>query len=130
MALIVAVTGELADPLDRDLLVDRLDFDELGWRGLWAYITCAPPGTALFHARTQGWSLGDKLSAEQLYETRKLLWRYTALHFEGGKDQPFPEHIDYPGAAITDKQKMALSWQTATVDQLISPEVRAKVFND
>jgi hypothetical protein len=123
--LVEHATGDLADALDRDLRSDRLTFDELGWRGLWAYITAAPPGTAIHYARTEGWTLGDKIAAEQLYEQRKLGWRYTAIHFKGGKDHPFPEPIPYPGAGKTDEAKNAQSWETATVDELVSPEVRA-----
>ena len=115
----------MADALDRDLRCDRLAFDDLGWRGLWAYVTTAPPGTAIHYHRSQGWQIGDKIAAENLYSLRELVWRYTALHFQGGKNIPFPERISYPGAATSDQEQAAVSWETATVDELVSPEVRA-----
>jgi hypothetical protein len=117
-------TGELADAIRRDLLTDQLDFDDLGWRGLWAYITTAPPGTAIHHARSKGWVVGDKLAAETLTDLRTLLHRYVSVHFEGGADLPFPEPIDYPGRGAT-TDEAAKTWETVTIDELISPEVRA-----
>jgi hypothetical protein len=123
--LVEQATGDLADAIARDLFTDGRDFDDLGWRGLWAYITKAPPGTAIHYQRSEGWLLGDKIAAEQLYEQRKLDWRYTAIHFEGGANADFPEPIPYPGAAMTDQAKAAKSWATATIDDLVSPEVRA-----
>ncbi len=118
------MTGDLADALARDLRTDQLTLDDLGWRDLWAYITKAPPGTAIHYERSEGWALGDKITAELLYDVRQLLWRYTALHFEGGKDANFPEPIAYPGAAMTDQAKVAKNWSTVTVDEMVSPEVR------
>lgn len=118
-----AVTGELADAIRRDLLTDQLEFDDLGWHGLWAYITAAPPGTAIHYARSKGWTLGDKIAAEQLDVDRRIEWRYTAVHFEGGTDIPFPEPTDYPGRDATDDA--AKTWETVTIDELVSPEVRA-----
>lgn len=115
----------MADAIDRDLRSDRLAFDELGWRGLWAYILKAPPHTAIHYAMTEGWSLGDKIAAEQLYEERKLNWRYTAIHFEGGRDYAFPEPIEYPGAEKSQQQVVARTWQTVTVEELLTPEVKA-----
>jgi len=119
------VTGDLADALDRDLRTDRLDFDELGWRGLWAYVTKAPLGTAIFQERSQGWQLGDKINAEILFDLRKLLWRYTAVHFEGGREWPFPEQIPYPGSVRSDAAQAAKNWEEVTTEELVSPEVRA-----
>lgn len=98
--------------------------DELGWRGLWSYITAAPPGTALHYIQSEGWTLGDKIAAEHLTATRQLFHRYTARNFQGGADIPFPERIEYPGAVKTDEEAAALSWETATIDDLVSPEVR------
>lgn len=118
-------TGPLADALNRDLISDRLALDELGWRGLWSYITAAPPGTAIYHERFEGWTLGDHLAAEQLYEDRKLGWRYAARNFEGGSKIPFPEPIPRPGVVDENDDPNAPTWETATVDDLISPEVRA-----
>jgi hypothetical protein len=102
-----------------------LTFDDLGWEGLWAYVTAAPQGTAIFHHHSEGWTLGDKIAAEQLYEQRKLGWRYTAVHFEGGKDIPAPEPIAYPGAVKTEQAATAQSWESVTLEDLVSPEVRA-----
>ena len=116
------VTGDLADAVTRDLLTDRLAFDELGWRGLWCYVTAAPPGTAIYHVLNEGWSIADHLAAEQLHELRKLGWRYTAVHFEGGKDQPFPEPIPRPGVAAPPVYD-GPTWETATFEDIVSPEV-------
>lgn len=102
------------------MLTDRLALDDLGWRDLWAYITAAPPGTALHYAQSEGWGIGDRIGAEQLYALRELVWRYTALHFKGGKDRPFPEPIPYPGAAKPAKPGLVLG----TVDEMVSPQVR------
>lgn len=120
--LIRVATGDLADAITRDLLSDRLAFDELGWRGLWCYITAAPPGTAIYHARHEGWTITDHIAAEQLYELRKLGWRYTALHFERGKDEPFPERIPRPGVEPPEKYD-GPTWETATLEDIVSPEV-------
>lgn len=116
------VFGDLADAITRDLLTDRLAFDDLGWRGLWAYVTAAPPGTAIYHARNEGWSIGDHLAAESLHELRKLGWRYTAIHFQRGKDQPFPERIPRPGVEAPEPYA-GPTWETVTFEELISPEV-------
>jgi hypothetical protein len=119
--LIGIVAGELADAVARDLLADRLCFDELGWRGLWAYVTAAPPGTAIYHARFDGWTVGDHLGAELLSELRELLWRYTAVHFEGGRDIPFPVRVTHPGITT----ETPVSWSTVELDDMVSPQVRA-----
>ena len=116
----------MADALHRDLLTDRLTFDELGWRGLWAYITKAPPGTAIYQHRTEGWALSDKLSAELLDDMRELLWRYGAVHFQDyAKTTQFPIRIDYPGAPKGPQVIDAKSWESVTLDEMVSPEVRA-----
>lgn len=111
----------LADAIERDLFTDNRTFDELGWRGLWAYITQAQPGTAIHYVQTEGWALGDKIAAEQLYEQRKLGWRYTAMHFKGGKDVEFPEPIKYPGNATVKADKQT---QPRTLNDVVPPHVR------
>lgn len=108
--------------MTRDLLSDRLTFDELGWHGLWCYITAAQPGTAIYHARHEGWTISDHIAAEELYELRKLAWRYTAIHFQGGKDQPFPDPIPRPGVEAPEPYD-GPTWETATFEDLVSPEV-------
>ena len=120
--LIRVVFGDLADAVTRDLLTDRLEFDDLGWRGLWCYVTAAPPGTAIYHARHAGWTLGDHLAAEQLHALRVLDWRYTALHFKGGFDAPFPERIPRPGVTPP-KVYDGPTWETAEFEEIVSPEV-------
>lgn len=124
MWLVRVVTGEFADAITRDLLSDRLAFDELGWRGLWAYVTTAPPGTAIHHAANHGWTISDHIAVESLYELRKLGWRYTALHFQGGAREPFPERIPRPGVTPPE-QYDGPTWATATVEDMVSPEVLA-----
>lgn len=114
-------TGELADALRRDLLSDRLSFDELGWRGLWAYVTTAPPGTALYHARSGGWTVGDYLAAEKLDVFREILWRYIAIHFEGGTEAPFPDRVPRPGDVVVEAGP---TWDAVdNVTDLMSPKV-------
>lgn len=116
-------TGELADALHRDLLSDRLELDDLGWRGLWAYITTAQPGTAIYHERFEGWTTGDHIAAEHLSDFREYLWRFTVVHFEGGKDIPFPDRVPHPGIEDVDTTPAA-TWETVELDDLVSPEVR------
>lgn len=113
----------MADALHRDLLTDNKEFDDLGWRGLWAYITTAPPRTALHHRANEGWTIADHLAAESLYEQRKLGWRYTAMHFKHGSEAPFPEPISRPGVG-DDEPESSLTWETATLDDLIPQNVR------
>lgn len=122
MWLVAQATGDLADAIDRDLFSDGRNFDDLGWRGLWAYITAAPPRTAIHYHLTEGVGLGDKVAMEQLYELRKIGWRYTAIHFQQGADAPFPEPVDYPGRDTVDQ--IVKSWETATLDDIISPAMR------
>lgn len=119
--LVDVATGDLADAIDRDLFADGRDFDELGWRRLWAYITTAPPGTAIFHVRGDGWSVGDKVAAENLFATEKLLWRYVARNFEGGSDLPYPQRVSYPGAPTSAGQTATKSWANASVDDVVVP---------
>lgn len=83
----------------------------------------AQPGTAIYHAVNEGWTIGDHLAAEQLYETRKLSWRYTTVNFERGGDAPFPEPIARPGVDV-EAAPAASSWETMTVDELIPEHVR------
>ena len=119
---LIRVAGEFADAIARDLFSDRRDFNELGWRGLWAYVTAAPPGTAIYHARNEGWSVGDHLAAEQLHALRTLDWRYTAIHFKRGADQPFPDRIPRPGVEAPQRYD-GPTWETATFEEIVSPEV-------
>lgn len=122
-------TGDLADALDRDLRTDRLTFDELGWRGLWAYITKAQPGTAIFHDVTDGLTTGDDLTLEVFNELREINWRYTALHFEGGKNIAFPQRLNRQ-ILTAPPEAPVKNWETVTLEELaISPEVRALLQN-
>lgn len=127
--LVEQVTGDLADAITRDLITDHIELDSLGWQGLWAYITAAPPGTAIYHARFKGVVLSDHITAEQLYETRKLNWRYGAVHFEGGSDVPYPERIYLPGVEPPEEYA-GPTWETATIEDLASPEVLALLRGD
>jgi hypothetical protein len=69
--------------------------------------------------------LGDKIAAEHLYTLQELVWRYTAVHFRDGAEMPFPQRIPYPGAPTRADVEMKRGWETATIDDLVSPEVRA-----
>lgn len=89
-----------------------------------AYISAAQPGTAIFHARSEAWGIAEHLAAETLFELRKLGWRYGAVHFVDGDKVPYPERIDRPGIEKPETYD-GPTWETATVDELISPEVRA-----
>lgn len=119
-------TGPLAEALERDLLVDRIAFDDLGWRGLWVYITKATPQTAIYQEQNEGWTFDHHLQAEMLYELRKLGWRYTARNFERGKNMPFPEPIWRPGVEPPAKTEFtAQDWAAVDdIEDLIPPEVR------
>lgn len=129
--LVDQVTGDLADAITRDLISDRLDFDDLGWRGLWAYVTTAPPGTAIHYARTKDQpTLSDRIAAGQLYEQQKLGWRYTAVHFEGGADAAFPEPIALPGDEL-ESDDDAPTWDgVASIDDLMPINVRNMLKGD
>lgn len=88
-------------------------------------MTTAPPGTAIHYARTKdNPTLLDRIAADHLYELRKLGWRYTAVHFEGGSEAPFPEPIVLPGdeAEATDEGP---TWDTVTsIDDVMPSNVR------
>ena len=115
--LVDQVTGDLADAVTRDLITDRLTLDTLldnfGMRGLWAYVTTAPRGTAIYDTRCEGWYIADHLAAEQLDVDRKLYWRYGAVHFKDGDKIPFPESIARPGVEPIDS---AATWEEALED--------------
>lgn len=119
-------TGQLADALDRDLRRDRLDFDSLGWRGLWCYITQATPETAVYLCQNENWKFEHHLQAEMLYEFRKLNWRYAAINFKNGSKLPFPEPIARPGVEPPVKTEFTASdWESVTdIEELIPPEIR------
>jgi hypothetical protein len=114
--------GTLAGPLNRDLICDGLEFDQLGVAGLWDYIEHAPPGTAIHHTQNHGWAPDTHLLAELLSDFRELLWRYRAIHFVGGKDVPYPDRIPRPEA---EPDEPAVTWATVELDDMMSPQVRA-----
>ncbi len=86
-----------------------------------AYIEAAPPGTAIYYVRNQGWTPGDHLAAEQLDVQRRLYWRYGAVHFKDGAKEPFPEPISRPGV---EPISSSASWEVALEDPA-SPQVVA-----
>lgn len=70
--------------------------------------------------------MGDKLGAETFDDIRELLWRYGAVHFEDyAKTKPFPTRIDYPGSPKAPEVIEAKSWESVTLEEMVSPEVRA-----
>ena len=54
----------------------------------------APPGTAVYHFRNQGWLVTDHLSALQLDVLRLLFWAKTE---DGQKNTNRPEPTPRPG---------------------------------
>lgn len=88
-------------------------------------MTTAPPGTAIHYARTKDQpTLSDRIQADQLYEQRKLGWRYTAVHFEGGFEAPFPEPIVLPGDEVETSDE-GPTWDTVTsIDDVMPSNVR------
>lgn len=122
--LVETATGEVANALHRDLFSDQRDFNDLGWRGLWDYITAAPPGTAIHYHVSRGHDLSDEIALEMVNKQRELLWRYTAVHFKGGSQIPFPEPLTFSDDDAEGNEPTA-TWETVTADQMISPEVRA-----
>lgn len=115
------VTGDLADAITRDLLSDQLNFNKIHPADMRAYIEAAPPGTAIYYVRNEGWTVGDHLAAEQLDVQRRLYWRYGAVHFKDGDKLPFPESISRPGVEPIDS---ATTWEEALEDPA-SPQVVA-----
>lgn len=115
------VTGDLADAITRDLISDHLDFNQIHPDDMRAYIEAAPPGTAIYYVRNEGWTPGDHLAAEQLDVQRRLYWRYGAVHFQGGDKEPFPESIPRPGVVSVNS---AATWEEALEDPA-SPQVVA-----
>ena len=94
-----------AGPLRRDLIRDRLAFEELGWQGLADYVDYPPPGSSLRDAIDRqaererdddGWKLGDHLGAVQIDKLNELIWFFRRAYFEGKPD--FPAPIPRPGA--------------------------------
>lgn len=118
------VTSDLADAITRDLLSDKLDFNTIHPADMRAYIEAAPPGTAIYYVRNEGWTPGDHLAAEQLDVQRRLYWRYGAVHFVDGDKIPFPESIPRPGVEAPEAYD-GPTWETATLEDLASPEVIA-----
>lgn len=121
--LVDQVTGDLADAITRDLISDRLNFSDIQPSDMRAYIESAQPGTAIFHAQNEAWGLPEHILAELLFEIRKLNWRYSAVHFENGTNVPYPERITRPGVEEP-AQYTGPTWETATAEELIPPEVR------
>jgi hypothetical protein len=53
-----------------------------------------------------------------------LAWRYTAVHFKRGKDEPFPDRIPRPGVPAPEVYD-GPTWETVTLEDIVSPEVLA-----
>lgn len=112
-----------AGPLRRDLLCDNVDFDELGWRGLADYLEYAPPGTAIFHARTHGVTLTDQLISRLIHEVERLTYYFRRANFVG--ELEYPEMIILPGMADAAVDG-GPSWSDVkNPTDLMSPKVRA-----
>lgn len=118
------VFGDLKLAVTRDLTRDQLDLDTIGLDKLWAYIHAAHPGTAIYHAQNDGWTVAEHLAAEQLYELRKIGWRYAAINFKDAINIPFPKPITRPGVEVVDHDS-AETWATVSLEEMVSPEVIA-----
>ncbi len=124
-------TGQLANAIDRDLLADGLRFDDLGWRGLWCYITEAPPNSAISRRMNDDWTFDHHLLAEMLYELRKLHWRYTAIHFKDGTKVAFPTPIARPGVEPPVKtQYTKEDWDSVESAEDLIPEHVRELMKD
>ena len=90
----------------RDLIKDRLNFDELGWQDLVDYVDHPPIGTALRDAidqereRDRGdvWDAKEHLLAVAIDKIEVLTWYFRRANFEGKPD--FPAPIPRPGAEV------------------------------
>lgn len=103
------------------MLCDRLTWHDFDWRDLWAYVTKAPPGTALHEAMRDGWGVGETIAAEQLYELQILRWMEQARHFEGGADIEFPTRLPRPGVSAEPTPAQRLD--DMTLDEIIPPDL-------
>ena len=121
------VTDErYADALHRDLIRDQLDFDDLGWRGLWAYVKFPPAKTALreaFDGPLNEHTLGV---AQIVHAVEVAVWNMRGL--KSGSDDwgPSPQ-IRIPGVesepdATTDWSQLDTSTDMA---EFASPEALA-----
>ncbi|ORA56325.1 hypothetical protein EJ571_01590 [Mycobacteroides franklinii] len=91
---------------------------------MWAYVTKAPPLTAIHHDRTEGMSIEAQIGAELLNEIAELHWRYAAVHFKGRADLPIPERLTLRELIHGVEEVEPVDWEPA-IDTLTSPEFRA-----
>lgn len=71
-----------------------VDTDKLSFGEFKSFVLYAPPGTAVFHYRNQGWTLGDHLAAVQLDALNWLKWAKTV---DGQRNRNQPEPTPRPG---------------------------------
>lgn len=81
----------------------RFDRPACSWRDLHALLTAAPPGSAVHHAVTEGWSLEAHLMATVADAANTLLWTKTK---DAQRKPPRnrPDRIQRPGVDKRGKQ--------------------------
>lgn len=92
---------------------------------MWAYVTAAPPGTAIHHARSEGMSIEAQLGAEVLNELSELHWRYNAVHFEGGSKIAFPERLSLRELIYGREPVEEIDYDAHIANTEVDPRVRA-----
>ncbi|WNM74110.1 tail assembly chaperone [Mycobacterium Phage Nergal] len=107
---ILALIDTLAEhrgAVQRDLLDKGLRYDDelgaedgrpLSFSDLATWVTYAPPNTAIFHARSEGWTRGDHFAALSWDELRWLTWSKTEDAMKPAELQEFrPTPTPRPG---------------------------------
>lgn len=79
---LLKVLDEHWDAVERDLYAVPHTWEDVGTQRLPLGPFCStvlnsPPGTAVYHQMTEGWDVGDRLSALQLDALKLLLWSKT-----------------------------------------------------
>lgn len=85
----------------RDLIVAGYTWDDVGSERLpipefVSFVAYAPPGTAMFYQRNQGWTTNDHLQAQAIDALNYLAWAKTT-DAQRKNPQHRPEPIPRPG---------------------------------
>jgi hypothetical protein len=92
-----------------------------------SFVLYAPPGTAVFHHRNQGWLVGDHLAAFQLDVLNRLWWAKTV---DGQKDVNRPAPTPRPGTPETGAAEDDSSPFTVTVEDYLRMVAEAEDRED